>query len=65
MLEAHERWLRIPFPFRVDIPEPPQPPSLHVTDRHCHEWQVDDILLAVLDDLLVRLDKWMQSVDEA
>jgi hypothetical protein len=61
MQEVYESWLRLPWPTRVDRPEPPQPPDCEVTDQQGHTWLVDHQLLDVFDDLLQRLDRWMTT----
>ena len=58
--EEHDRWYRLPFPTRIEIPEPPHPPELEVTDYKGVIWFIDDTLLRVLDDLNERLQKWME-----
>jgi hypothetical protein len=59
--DAHDAWLSLPFPTRVDIPEPPLPPDLVVVDAQGLEWIVDDHLLAVLEDVSARLKKWLEE----
>lgn len=61
--EAHDAWLRYPWPTRIEIPEPPIPPNCEVTDRQGHTWVVDDELLNVFDDIAKRLEKWMTTDD--
>jgi hypothetical protein len=57
--QAHDAWLCLPFPTRVEIPEPPLPPDLVVLDAQGLEWIVDGHLLKVLDDMDARLQKWL------
>lgn len=63
MQEAHDKWMQYPWPTRIEIPEPPMPPECEVTDRLGHTWVVDDELLDVLDDIKMRLEKWMMTDD--
>lgn len=62
--EAYDHWLSIPFPFRIDIPEPLHPPDLEIEDRQGNLWHVDDALLILIDDVVMRLEKWMASTDD-
>lgn len=61
MQEAYDHWLSLPFPTRIEIPEPPYPPELEITDVQGDVWIVDEKLLNVIDDLQIRLGKWMAS----
>ncbi len=58
MQDEYDRWMRLPFPTRIEIPEPPHPPELEILDYQGMVWFVDDVLLSVLDDLKIRLKKW-------
>jgi hypothetical protein len=51
MQEVYDRWLSYPFPTRIEIPEPPYPPELEITDIQGDIWVVDEKLLSVIDDL--------------
>jgi hypothetical protein len=61
--DRHDEWLRLPFPTRIEIPEPLQPPDLEIVDFEGHEWIVDEKLLNVLDDVNTRLKKWVDNDD--
>ena len=61
MQEVYDDWLSYPFPTRIEIPEPPHPPELEITDIQGEVWIVDEKLLSVVDDLQARLGKWMAS----
>ena len=61
MQEAYDHWLNLPFPTRIEIPEPPHPPELEITDAQGNVWIVDEKLSNVIDDLQTRLGKWMSS----
>jgi hypothetical protein len=63
MQVVYEDWLSLPFPTRIEVPEPPLPPDLEILDSQGHEWIVDEQLLAVLDDVSARLKIWIESVD--
>lgn len=63
MQETYDHWCSLPFPTRIQIPEPPHPPELDVTDSQGREWVIDEQLLLVLDDLGARLKKWNESDD--
>jgi len=63
MQEAHDAWIKYPWPTRINIPEPPTPPDCEVTDRQGHTWAVDNDLLKVFDDVLKRLEKWVSTDD--
>ena len=63
MQEAHDAWMKYPWPTRINIPEPPMPPDCEVTDRQGHTWAVDNELLNVFDDMSKRLEKWMSTDD--
>jgi hypothetical protein len=61
MQEAYDHWHSLPFPTRIEIPEPPPPPELNIVDSQGHEWIVDEQLLKVMDDVNERLKKWIES----
>jgi hypothetical protein len=61
--EAYDDWLSLPFPTRIEIPEPPLPPQLNIIDSQGHEWIVDEELLKVIEDVNARLKKWIDSDD--
>jgi hypothetical protein len=61
MQEAYDHWLSFPLPTRIEIPEPPHPPELEITDVQGSAWIVDEKLFTVIHDLQTRLEKWMSS----
>jgi hypothetical protein len=61
MQEVYDRWYSLPFPTRIEIPEPPHSPELEVIDIHGNTWIVDSGLLDVLKDMQARLEKWNAS----
>jgi hypothetical protein len=64
MQEVYDHWLSLPFPTRIEIPEPPPPPELNIVDSQEHEWIVDEQLLKVIDDVNERLKKWIESEED-
>jgi hypothetical protein len=64
MQEVYDHWLSLPFPTRIEIPEPPPPPELNIVDSQEHEWIVDEQLLKVIDDVNERLKKWIESDED-
>ena len=62
--EEYDRWLSLPFPIRIDIPEPIEPPDLEIMDSQGREWVIDELLLGVFDDVFMRLKKWLETDDE-
>ena len=63
MQEAYDEWLKYPWPTRINIPEPPQPPNCEVLDKDGYTWVVDGQLIKVFDDVIERLDKWTSTND--
>ena len=61
MQEAHDNWWQLPPYKRETVPEPPQPPPPRFTDRSGYKWMIDDRFLALLDDLIDRLQKWLRT----
>lgn len=59
MQDAYDAWWQLPVRQRDKTPQPPQPPPARFIDRSGAPWIVDDRFLAVLDDLVERLQKWM------
>jgi hypothetical protein len=58
---AFDAWRQLPLPTRIEIPEPPYPPELEVTDVQGNIWIVDERLLSVPGRHEVRLTKWMEN----
>jgi len=44
---------------RDDVPQPLRPPSARYVDKDGAPWIIDDRFLALLDDLIERLKKWL------
>ncbi|HVM72342.1 MAG TPA: hypothetical protein VMT91_11335 [Anaerolineales bacterium] len=63
MQEKYDEWSSLPFPTRIDIPEPPHPPDLEIRDIQNDNWIVDETLLDLIKDMRSRLSKWMASSD--
>jgi hypothetical protein len=59
--DAWDQWWELPRDKRVDVPKPPRPPSARYVDRDGAPWIVDDRFLALLDDLVERLNKWLSE----
>lgn len=58
---AHDEWAEAPFHVRTRIPEPPKPPAPRYVDCEGNRWIVDDAFVALLDDLIQRLGKWLDE----
>lgn len=56
--EAYDAWWRLPRHQREGVPRPPRPPSARYIDQDGAPWIIDDRFLALLDDLIERLQKW-------
>lgn len=61
MQDAYDAWWRLPQAERGGVPRLPKPPSARSQDYEGAPWIVDDRLLALLDDLAERLQKWLGS----
>jgi len=61
MQDASDAWWELPRDEREFIPRPPRPPSARYVDRDGAPWIIDDRFLALLDDLIERLEKWSQD----
>jgi hypothetical protein len=61
MQEAYDAWWRLPRDERGGVPKPPRPPSARYTDVDGAVWIIDDRFLALLDDLMQRLQKWLNE----
>jgi len=61
MQEAHDAWWGLPRYEREGVPQPPRPPSARYVDRDGAPWIIDDRFLALLDDLIERLQKWLDE----
>ncbi len=61
MQETYNAWWRLPPYQRERVPQPPRPPSARYIDQDGAPWIVDDRFLALLDDLIERLQKWFNE----
>jgi len=61
MQEKYDEWRSLPFPTRIEIPEPPHPPELELKDTQNDNWIVDERLLDLIKDIRFRLSQWMTS----
>jgi hypothetical protein len=59
MQDAHDAWWRLPRDEQGSVPKPPRPPSARYIDVDGAPWIIDDRFLALLDDLVERLQKWL------
>jgi hypothetical protein len=60
--QVYDAWLRLPRPERERAPEPPRPSlGIVIEDKNGQKWVVDDRYLAMMDDLIGRLRKWLGS----
>lgn len=57
--DTYDAWDRLPWPVKIEIPEPPQVPDPKIVDRQGQVWVIDDPLLDILDDMICRLQKWL------
>jgi len=61
MQEAYDAWWQLPPYEREEVPQPPKPPPPRLVDRDGAPWIIDDRFLALLDDLIARLKKWLEE----
>ena len=59
MQDAYDAWWRLPRDERGSVSKPARPPSARYIDVDGAPWIIDDRLLALLDDLIERLQKWL------
>ena len=59
MQDAYDAWWRLPWAERGSVRKPPKPPSARYLDYDGAPWIIDDRFLALLDDLIERLQKWL------
>ena len=63
MLEAYDAWWDLSPRQRENVPQPPRPPSARYIDKAGAPWIIDDRFLALLDDLIRRLQRWLDEAD--
>ena len=61
MQEAYDAWWRLPPYQRESVPQPPRPPSARYIDQDGAPWIIDDRFPMLLDDLIERLQKWLDE----
>lgn len=61
MQDAYDDWWELPWYRRARVPKPPKPPPARYVDYDGAPWIIDDRLLALLDDLAERLEKWLNQ----
>jgi hypothetical protein len=59
MQDDYDAWWRLPWDERRSVPQPPRPPAARYIDVDGAPWIIDDRFLALLDDLIERLQKWL------
>lgn len=59
MQDAYDTWWELPGEERETTPKPPRPPAARYVDREGAPWIIDDRFLALLDELIERLQKWV------
>jgi len=60
MQQIYDEWWKLPPYRRETIPQPPQPPPARFIDKNGAPWIIDDRFLALLDDLIERLQRWLK-----
>jgi hypothetical protein len=58
MQNAYDDWWELPWEERAAAPKPPRPPSARYIDYDGAPWIIDDRFLALLDDLIERIERW-------
>jgi hypothetical protein len=61
MQDIYDAWWRLPRDERRTMRRPPRPPSARYIDHEGAPWIIDDLFLALLDDLLERLQRWLDE----
>jgi hypothetical protein len=61
MQDIYDAWWQLPRDERWNVPKPPRPPPARYIDYDGAPWIIDDRLLALLDDLVLRLQKWLDG----
>jgi hypothetical protein len=61
MQGAYDAWWELPWPERQRAPQPPRPPAARYVDADGAPWIIDDRFLVLLDDLVERLQKWLDE----
>jgi hypothetical protein len=60
-MRAYDEWCYLPPHVQARVQAPPKPPVPRFVDHDGAPWIVDDGLLALLDDLIERLRKWLDE----
>jgi len=63
-IRAYDEWSELPHHIRVRVTAPPKPPTPRYFDHNGAPWIVDDGLMAVVDGLTERLQKWLEEDTE-
>ena len=61
MQDTYDAWWQLPRDERRTVRMPPRPPSARYIDYDGAPWIIDERFLALLDDLLDRLQKWLDG----
>jgi hypothetical protein len=61
MQDAYDAWWQLPRDERSTVPRPPKPPPARYIDYNGAPWIIDDRFLALLDDLVERMEKWLDE----
>jgi hypothetical protein len=61
MQDAYDAWWVLPWLERQKAPRPPRPPAARYLDGDGAPWIIDDRFLVLLDDLVGRLQKWLDE----
>ena len=61
MQGAYDAWWELPWLERQRAPQPPRPPAARYVDADGAPWIIDDRFLTLLDDLVERLQKWLDE----
>jgi hypothetical protein len=61
MQDTYDDWWELPWYQRARVPKPPKPPPARYVDHDGALWIIDDRLLALLEDLTERLEKWLNQ----
>jgi hypothetical protein len=59
MQDAYDAWWELAWHERQRVPRPARPPAARHVDVDGAPWIIDDRFLALLDDLVERLQKWL------
>ncbi len=61
VIRAYDEWPELPRAVRARSAAPPEPPAPRFIDHDGAPWMADDGLLRVVDDVIERLQKWLDE----